>query len=66
MLTVVRWFLFGIILVSTAGRVYFWIFPNLNDEKRGFVDSFKPIYSMERKNNTETDTQWNSETVPIE
>lgn len=57
LLTVVRWFLFGIILVSTAGRVHFWIFPYLNDEKRGFVDSFKPLYSVERKNLTELDTQ---------
>ena len=27
----------------------FWIFPNLNDEYCGFVDSFKPFYSFERR-----------------
>ena len=33
----------------TAGKFYFWVFPNLNDEKCGFLDSFKPFYSLESK-----------------
>ena len=44
---VVRWLLFGIVFIFTAGKVYFWVFPYLNDEKRGFFESFKPFYSME-------------------
>ena len=47
-LLILRWFLFGIVLVATLGKVRFWVFPNLNEEKYGFVDSFKPIYSIER------------------
>merc|ERR1712176_770596 len=27
----------------------FWIFPNLNDEYCGFLDSFKPMYSWEKR-----------------
>jgi len=27
----------------------FWIFPNLNDEYCGFLDSFKPCYSWEKR-----------------
>lgn len=27
----------------------FWIFPNLNDEYCGFLDSFQPIYSWEKR-----------------
>ena len=47
-LLVLRWFLFGIVVVATLGKVHFWVFPNLNEEKYGIVDSFKPIYSVER------------------
>ena len=47
-LLVLRWFLFGLVLVATLGKVHFWVFPNLNEEKYGFVDSFKPVYSIER------------------
>jgi translocation protein SEC62 len=27
----------------------FWIFPNLNDEYCGFLDSFRPLYSWEKR-----------------
>mmetsp|Transcript_148051 Transcript_148051/g.258236 ORF Transcript_148051/g.258236 Transcript_148051/m.258236 type:complete len:361 (-) Transcript_148051:40-1122(-) len=27
----------------------FWIFPNLNDEYCGFLDSFQPVYSWEKR-----------------
>jgi translocation protein SEC62 len=27
----------------------FWIFPNINDEYCGFLDSFKPVYSWEKR-----------------
>ena len=46
-LLVLRWFLYGLIFVFTMGKVHFWVFPNLNEEKYGFVDSFKPFYSIE-------------------
>ena len=47
-LLILRWFLFGLVMVATLGKVQFWVFPNLNEEKYGFVDSFKPLYSVER------------------
>ena len=34
------------VLVWCVGG-YFWIFPNMNDEYLGLVDSFKPLYSFE-------------------
>lgn len=52
-LLVVRWFLFGIVIVATLGKVQFWIFPNLNEEKYGFFDSFKPFYSIETSGDIE-------------
>eukprot|EP00928_Gymnodinium_smaydae_P067269 TRINITY_DN5020_c0_g1_i1.p1 TRINITY_DN5020_c0_g1~~TRINITY_DN5020_c0_g1_i1.p1 ORF type:complete len:349 (+),score=107.98 TRINITY_DN5020_c0_g1_i1:87-1133(+) len=27
----------------------FWVFPNINDEYCGFIDSFKPFYSWEKR-----------------
>lgn len=42
-----RWFLFGLGLVVSFGKIKFWIFPNLDNEKLGFLDSFKPFYSFE-------------------
>lgn len=44
-----RWFLFGLGLVLSLGKIKFWIFPNLDNEKLGFIDSFKPFYSFEYK-----------------
>lgn len=52
-LLVVRWFLFGVVIVFSLGKVQFWIFPNLNEEKYGFFDSFKPIYSIETTGDSE-------------
>lgn len=47
---------FGILIVRmlifTAFWVVgfdFWIFPNLNDEYCGFLDSFQPLYSWEKR-----------------
>ena len=30
----------------TAGKIHFWLFPNLNDDNYGFFESFKPLYSV--------------------
>jgi translocation protein SEC62 len=38
-------------LLYTVG-IDFWLFPNLHDEKLGIVDSFKPVYSFEKRNET--------------
>lgn len=45
-----RWFLYGLGLVISLGKINFWIFPNLDNEKLGFVESFKPFYSFEYRN----------------
>ena len=33
----------------TVGKLHFWVFPNLDNEKCGFFESFKPFYSVEWK-----------------
>ena len=43
-LSVVRLILFVIVWCFGAD---FWLFPNLNDEYLGIIDSFKPVYSFE-------------------
>lgn len=43
----VRWVIFGFFLVLTGGKLKFWILPNLDDEKMGFFDSFRPLHSIE-------------------
>lgn len=39
--------MFGLGLIISLGKVKFWIFPNLDNEKLGFLESFKPFYSFE-------------------
>ncbi len=33
----------------TAGKLHFWVMPNLDNEKCGFFESFHPLYSVEWK-----------------
>ena len=33
----------------TLGKLFFWVLPNLDNEKCGFFESFKPLYSIEWK-----------------
>lgn len=47
-----RWFLFGLGLVISFGKIKFWIFPNLDNEKLGVLDSFKPFYSFEYRDSS--------------
>ena len=30
----------------TGGKVHFWLFPNLNNDSYGILESFKPLYSV--------------------
>ncbi len=34
-------------MALTLGKLKFWILPNLDSEKTGFIESFKPFYSVE-------------------
>ena len=31
------------------GKIHLWLLPNLDNEKLGIIDSFKPFYSIEQK-----------------
>ena len=41
--------MFGLVQMFTVGKLHFWVFPNLDNEKCGFFESFKPFYSVEWK-----------------
>lgn len=43
----VRWIVYGVFLVLTGGKLKFWILPNLDNEKTGFLESFRPFHSVE-------------------
>lgn len=52
------------------GKVYFWLFPNLNEDL-GVIESFKPLYSLKKhktkkskktKQSTESDNNSKAET----
>ena len=30
------------------GKIYFWLFPNLNEDL-GVIESFKPLYSLKKR-----------------
>lgn len=46
--TVVRAVLFVVIWSVTMGKIYFWLFPNLNEDL-GVIESFKPLYSLKKR-----------------
>ena len=52
-LYIVRYFLYGLVVIATGGRVELWLVPNLNNEKLGIFDSFKPLYSLKKKRKKE-------------
>ena len=45
---VVRAILFVLIWSVSMGKVYFWLFPNLNEDL-GVIESFKPLYSLKKR-----------------
>jgi translocation protein SEC62 len=42
-LAIFKYILFGVLFALSAGKLKFWIFPNLTEDV-GFVESFLPIY----------------------
>ena len=42
-LAIFKYILFGILFALSAGKLKFWIFPNLTEDV-GFLESFLPIY----------------------
>ena len=46
--TIVRAILFVAIWSVTMGKIYFWLFPNLNEDL-GVIESFKPLYSLKKR-----------------
>ena len=49
----VRYVLYGLVVIATGGRMELWLVPNLTNEKLGFFDSFKPLYSLKKKRKKE-------------
>eukprot|EP01147_Barroeca_monosierra_P001054 gene1054-4286_t len=43
----VRYIVHILIYLGSRRKYDFWIFPNINDEKLGFFDSFKPLFEWE-------------------
>ena len=41
--------MWGIIYTLTNTKVEFWLLPNLDNDKLGVIDSFKPFYSLKFK-----------------
>ncbi|KAL5490818.1 hypothetical protein EMCRGX_G016005 [Ephydatia muelleri] len=52
-LYIVRYVLYGLVVIATGGRMELWLVPNLTNEKLGFFDSFKPLYSLKKKRKKE-------------
>lgn len=44
---IVRAIVFCLVILCSFGKVYFWIYPNLNEEVENIMDSFRPMYSLE-------------------
>ncbi len=47
----------------TAGKLHFWVMPNLDNEKCGFFESFHPLYSIEWKKSKKKKKQSENEDV---
>ena len=41
--------MWGIIYTLTNTKVEFWLLPNLDNDKLGVIDSFKPFYTLKFK-----------------
>lgn len=41
--------MWALLYTLSGGKVVFWLLPNLDDEKLGVIDSFKPFYSLKFK-----------------
>lgn len=46
-LMIVRLILFCFIYIFSGANVYFWLYPNLNEDVENIMDSFYPLYSLE-------------------
>ena len=42
-LAIIKYILFCILFIATAGKLKLWIFPNLTEDV-GFFESFVPVY----------------------
>merc|ERR1712232_676283 len=56
LIVIVLFLYLGLLIVRIVIFVFFWIvgfdfwiFPNINDEYCGFLDSFKPLYSWDKR-----------------
>ena len=46
---IVRWFIWGLLFTLSVGKINLWLLPNLDNERLGVLESFKPLYSLKFK-----------------
>ena len=49
--------MWALLYTLSGGKVVFWLLPNLDDEKLGVIDSFKPFYSLKFKKKKKKSSQ---------
>ena len=49
--------MWALLYTLSGGKVVFWLLPNLDDEKLGVIDSFKPLYSLKFKKKKKKSSQ---------
>lgn len=46
-LLIVRLILFCVIWMVSRGVYHFWLLPNINEDKLGIIETFKPLYTLQ-------------------
>lgn len=46
-LLIVRLILFVLVWAFSKGIYHFWLLPNINEDKLGIIETFKPLYSLD-------------------
>lgn len=46
-LLIVRLILFMLVWMFSKGIYHFWLLPNINEDKLGIIETFKPLYSLD-------------------
>ena len=59
----VRWFTWGLLYTLSVGKINFWLLPNLDNERLGIIDSFKPLYSLKFKKKKKSKKESKQETL---
>lgn len=49
MVCLVRWFVWGLLFTVSVGKINLWLLPNLDNDRLGVIESFRPLYSLKFK-----------------